>query len=55
MSNNVSKDDEVKRILSSARSDDSKDPNKTKSKKDDKIDDDTVWETNTEETPDSEW
>ncbi len=54
MSNNDSIDEETKRILSEVDSNDSKESNKTK--KDDKTKDTGIeWETNDEETPDSEW
>ncbi len=56
MSNNDSLDEETKRILAEVESDAqsrSNDSNESKKKK--KIDNKDNWETNTPETPDSEW
>ncbi len=59
MSNNDSIDDETKRILAEVDADDSKEsiPNKSERKKitGEITDDGIQWETNTEESPDSEW
>ncbi len=65
MSNNDSLDEETKRILAEVDSDDSKESNnikkdegknnKFKGGKDYNPPEDIRWETNTEETPDSEW
>jgi len=64
MSHETSIDDEVKAILAQAGSDDSTEENNSKKDvqekpsvkdKEVKVDDGIDWETNTEETPDSEW
>lgn len=60
MSNNDSKDEETNRILNMVKakkhttSDDSKESSKSKNSYDN-IDGEIQYETNTEETPDSEW
>ncbi len=57
MSNSVSKDEEIKRILALSKSDDSKESPKLQGKKipTPEIKDDLKYETNDEDTPDSEW
>ncbi len=61
MSHVDSKDDEVKSILAEIDSNDSKESDNSKKDKDNvknniEIDDDGIkWETNDEESPDSEW
>ncbi len=59
MSNNDSLDEETKRLLAEVNTDaqsSTDDSKESKAKKDDKKTDDGIkWETNTEETPDSEW
>ncbi len=59
MSNNDSIDEETKRILAEVDADDSKESNKSKKKYPDKTItikyDEDGYETNSKETPDSEW
>ncbi len=61
MSNNDSLDEETKRILAEANTDaqsstnDSKESNNKKMKKDYNPPEEIRWETNTEEDPDSDW